>query len=157
VVPLLLVVLVLLLVCVVRWGVVLCVGVRAKREAEGKRNRRVLEVVIGPQPISIQRSDLPTASNPRIHPLPHHNTTHTARKAMSWIRDRREEEDEAAEQWGLEARAELVQLSKEGSRIKELRAARDACRTGGKVCSVVGMCCLEVPGVCGEEGFLVII
>lgn len=73
---------------------------------------------------------------------------------MSWIRDRREEEDEAG---GLEARAELVQLSKEGSRIKELRAARDACRTGGKVCSVVGMCCLEVPGVCGEEGFLVIV
>lgn len=77
--------------------------------------------------------DLPTV--PLVHPTKHtlNTTQYTAHKAMSWIRDRQEEEDEAAEEWRLEARAELVQLAKEGSRIKELRAARDACRTGGKV------------------------
>lgn len=42
--------------------------------------------------------------------------------------------EEMNEEMGLESRAELVQIYKEGTTIKELRAARDACRTGGKVC-----------------------
>jgi len=75
--------------------------------------------------------DLPTLT----HPATHTHTTHSpSAQAMSWFRERDEEEKEAAEERGLEARAELVQLSKEGKKIKELRAARDACRTGGKVC-----------------------
>lgn len=40
--------------------------------------------------------------------------------------------EEMNEEMGLESRAELVQIYKEGTTIKELRAARDACRTGGK-------------------------
>ena len=78
---------------------------------------------------------------------------------MSWFREREEEEKELVEAEGLEARAELVQISKEGSRIKELRAARDACRTGGKVRSVSGMRCVWrcVAGEGGETKSLVVI
>lgn len=52
---------------------------------------------------------------------------------MSWFRDQQEEEEQMAEECGLEVRAELVELYKEGTTINELRADRDACRTGGKV------------------------
>lgn len=64
-----------------------------------------------------------------------------ANATMSWIRQGQEEEEEEEKmnaELGLESRAELMQLYKEGTTIKELRAARDACRMGGKVCMYKG-------------------
>jgi len=106
-------------------GWVLCVWLM--REQGKDEDRQGQE---GMKP-SKTRKTAGSTSPPSRSPTP--PTQHTA-QAMSWFREREGEEKEAAEVGGLEARAELVQLSKEGKTIKELRAARDACRTGGKVC-----------------------